>query len=174
MHVKYRFRALAVGAFGASLFSAHVSRAQQTDVNPPLPNVMLLLDSSGSMEMMADGTDPDANATSKCTLGTSSLANRWGTAVQALTGEISGPAGVKYSCVTEQRTGASFQNEYGIAGVQPYDYNYYLGYHRPASGTCVVTPGKLPGSPLQTAERAGSLRISTRPRRSSRATTTPA
>lgn len=137
--------ALALGAFGASLLSAHVSRAQQTDVNPPLPNVMLLLDSSGSMEMMADGTDPDANSASKCTIGTSSLANRWGTAVQALTGEISGPSGQKYSCVTQPRNNVAFQNEYGIAGVQPYDYNYYLGFHRPASGTCVVTPGKLPG-----------------------------
>ncbi len=145
MHAKYRFRVLALGAFGASLLSAHVSRAQQTDVNPPLPNVMLLLDSSGSMEQMADGTDPDANALSKCTIGTSSLPNRWGTAVQALTGEISGPAGVKYSCATQQRTGTAFQNEFGIAGIAPYDYNYYLGYHRPASGTCVMTPGKLPG-----------------------------
>ena len=137
--------ALAVGAFGASLLGAQSSRAQQTDVNPPLPNVMLLLDSSGSMESMADGTDPDAAPASKCTLGTSSLANRWGTAVQALTGEISGPSGAKYSCVSQPRTGTAFQNEFGIVGNKPYDYDYYLAYHRPASGTCVVTPGKLPG-----------------------------
>ncbi|HEX7667702.1 MAG TPA: hypothetical protein VF407_24410, partial [Polyangiaceae bacterium] len=142
----YRNRlALMAGVLACGLASSEAAHAQQTDVSPPLPNVMLLLDTSGSMEMMADGTDPDANAASKCTIGTTTLPNRWGTAMQALTGEIGGSGSTKYSCATMPRTGSTFQNEFGIAGIKPYDYDYYLGYHRPASGTCVVTPGKLPG-----------------------------
>lgn len=157
MNVVYKFRLplgraaglrasfVTLAGVAASLFATHAARAQQTDVSPPLPNVMLMLDTSGSMESMADGTDPDAASASKCVLGTTTLPNRWGTAVQALTGEITGPGGTKYSCVTQPRTGAAFQSEFGIAGAKPYDYDYYLPYHRPASGTCVVTPGKLPG-----------------------------
>ena len=142
--LRVRRAAICAGVF-ASMLAPHVASAQQTDVSPPLPNVMLLLDTSGSMEFMADGTDPDANAASKCTLGSTSLPNRWGTALQALTGEITGSGSTKYSCVTQVRTGSSFTNEYGINGKKPYDYDYYEAYHRPASGTCVVTPGKLPG-----------------------------
>ena len=36
-------------------------RAQQIDTNPPLPNVLLLIDNSGSMERMIDGNTPEAD-----------------------------------------------------------------------------------------------------------------
>jgi type IV pilus assembly protein PilY1 len=69
--------------------------AQQTDTNPPLPNVLLLLDNSGSMERMIDGTLPedtpantcDCNATTgACTWSSTISPNRWGMVTQAMTG----------------------------------------------------------------------------------------
>jgi type IV pilus assembly protein PilY1 len=116
--------------------------AQQLDVSPPLPNVMLLVDTSGSMEAMIDGT------TAKCeALGTASEPNRWGKAIQSLTGSMS----PYYSCVSMSRaTGTAFEEEYTINGKAPYDINYYLPFTRPvgltaANEACAVTPLGLPG-----------------------------
>ncbi len=134
----------AIGA--AVLCSSHVARAQQVDVNPPLPNVLILLDTSGSMEKMLDGNDPESeNAT--CSPGVQTAPNRWGIAVQALTGSMS----PYYSCVAMPRTsGGAFDLEYRINGMSPYDVNYFLPFHRPVSGTdatsaCMYGPGTLPG-----------------------------
>ncbi len=132
----------------------------QIDVNPPLPNVLILLDTSGSMENMLDGNTPESeNATCAYTYSgntvlvdttaasTGTSPNRWGIAVQALTGSMS-PA---YNCVSMPRAaGSYFATEYSIDGKTPYDTNYYLPYHRPVVGTdlttaCVVAPGILPG-----------------------------
>ncbi|MFO0670096.1 MAG: PilC/PilY family type IV pilus protein [Polyangiaceae bacterium] len=121
----------------------NVASAQQIDVSPPLPNVMLLLDTSGSMEKNIDGT------TAKCqALGTPSDPNRWGQAVQSLTGGIA----PYFSCVSMSRaTGTQFEEEYTINGKAPYDINYYLPFSRPAALTaaneaCVVSPIALPGA----------------------------
>src|SRR5512143_3959384 len=107
--------ALLLPGFGAAMLCAHSARAQQVDVNPPLPNVLILLDTSGSMEKMLDGTDPEAsNAT--CSPGVQSSPNRWGIAVQALTGSI----GPYYSCYAMPRSkGSAFDLEYSINGLSP-------------------------------------------------------
>jgi len=153
-----RLLALAAAA-GACLSAAGAARAQQIDVNPVLPNVVFLLDTSGSMEMMADGTDPDAATASACKIKPSfvgdatSVPNRWGSAVQSLTGSIVVPGGsTGFACATMSRkatnptsTATTLTSEYGINGKAPYDADYYLPFHRPVSGTCVVSPGKLPG-----------------------------
>ena len=145
------------------LAASGVSRTAlaQIDVNPPLPNVVILLDTSGSMENMLDGNTPESeNATCGLTytgnnvtvVNATSLANgtspnRWGIAMQALTGNMS----PTYACVSMPRaTGSYFDTEYSIDGKSAYDVNYYLPYHRPAVGTtlassCVVAPGVLPG-----------------------------
>src|SRR5690349_9951122 len=75
----------------ACLLIPSAASAQQLDVSPPLPNVLVLLDTSGSMEKMIDGTDPEANATSAsaCVPGQASAPNRWGIALQSLTGDVS-------------------------------------------------------------------------------------
>src|SRR6202044_2228223 len=95
---------------------------------PPLPNVMILLDTSGSFERMIDGSLPEANANggnNACQFGIQTTPNRWGTALQALTGDIQ----PFYSCVAESRaSGAaggaySLMNEFQIAAKQPYDSN---------------------------------------------------
>jgi type IV pilus assembly protein PilY1 len=103
--------------------------AQVGSANVPLPNVMLLLDTSGSFEHMIDGSNPEdttagpynasvtgnnnpvTNMYANCetawnTAGGpySALPNRWGVAVQALTGTVLDSAGnTFYSCVTMDR-----------------------------------------------------------------------
>lgn len=139
---------------------AYEARAQTIDVNPPLPNVLILLDTSGSMENMLDGNTPESeNATcaysysgntvlvNTATAATGTSPNRWGIAMQALTGSMS-PA---YNCVSMPRAkGSYFDTEYSIDTKSPYDVNYVLPFHRPVIGSalasaCVVAPGTLPG-----------------------------
>ncbi len=127
--------------------------------NPPLPNVFLLVDTSGSMESMINGSDSANNADPGCgglpsacsvtgtTGGAATCANRWGTLLQSLTGEFSNG----YRCWTDDRNGAttsSFALEYQINGNLPYDYGYYLPYHRPVAqddsgNNCAYGPYKL-------------------------------
>src|SRR5215510_15047140 len=92
--------AFAAACAGVTLLapSAGAAPKKKTVPVPPLPNVLLLVDTSGSMEKMIDGTDPEANSplytpSGACTLvpgtvsgGTASTPNRWGTFVQAMTG----------------------------------------------------------------------------------------
>lgn len=109
----------------------------QADVNPPLPNVMLLVDSSGSMEYLSSSTEfPSCNAT-----GTSER-SRWIELVEVLTGSIQ-----NYHCQAIDRRSAAFRTEYSLGTAQPYDYNYNVPYHRPISGTCTPGPGTLPLNP---------------------------
>ena len=80
-----------IGALvGAALAVASgPAAAQQVDTNPPLPNVLLMIDNSGSMERMIDGTLPEATpantcnctdngaGTATCTWTQTPVANRW-------------------------------------------------------------------------------------------------
>src|SRR3954454_18144156 len=82
----------------AASHDAHAQSAGTT--NRPLPNVMLLVDTSGSMERMPDNSlpsddkQPGTNVPigsapfNHCTPGTESNPNRWGMLVQALTGNM--------------------------------------------------------------------------------------
>ena len=149
-----------LGVGSLVLASGEPAFAQIGSSNVPLPNVMLLLDTSGSFEKMIDGTDPEAPAnnpplsltTAACTPGMPSLPNRWGVAVQALTGSIQ----PFYSCAAMNRTSAGFFNQYAITKGSPvphapYDASYYLPFHRPlayqsAVSSCAYTPYALPGA----------------------------
>jgi type IV pilus assembly protein PilY1 len=151
-------------SFAALLSVPAPARAQQVDTNPPLPDVLLMLDNSGSMERMIDGTVPEARPGNACNCtddGTGALTcnwssppagNRWNTVQQILTGSLQNG----FNCVAMSRaSGSTFAQEYQIGGVAPYDVNYYLAYHRmvandKTSGTpvpCVIAPGSLPGAP---------------------------
>ena len=62
----------------------------------PLPNVLLLVDSSGSMERMPDNSLPSDNRgaptpSNICSPGVESTPNRWGMLIQALTGLRAAP-----------------------------------------------------------------------------------
>jgi len=151
---------VAMGAGGLALLSARPAEAQLGAANVPLPNVLLLVDTSGSFEQMIDGSNPEDpqnqttwatnpppfNAT--CTAGPSggtalgtcttppcpTIPNRWGTLTQALTGTIE----PFYSCfaMNRQATAPSgFTDQYAITvggnTEMPYDYGYYQPFHRP-------------------------------------------
>ena len=156
----------AAAAFVVLLGGLRDARAQQVDTNPPAPNVMIMLDNSGSMERMIDNTLPEDNPNNACACdpaGTDFVnpcgnwparpPNRWGVLVQALTGKFTNG----YYCVAMPRTsGRLLTEEYQIGGVNPYDADYYLSYHRPVARdttfahdqACVYGPNSLPGATM--------------------------
>jgi len=125
----------------------------QVDIDPPMPNVLLLVDSSGSMERMMDGTLPT------CQPGVPTPPNKWTTLLTVLTGLIN-----EQSCQELKRNSSAFKNEYSINGVQPYDEPYVLPFHRPLSKDangkiCALGPGLLPPSWLTWPVPQSSFRI---------------
>ncbi|MDI1431282.1 PilC/PilY family type IV pilus protein [Polyangium sorediatum] len=137
-------RVLASPIAAAALLSiasfASVAEAQ-LDINPPLPNVLLVIDTSGSMENMASGKRPE-EAGATCVPGTATPLNRWATLVTVLTGTIQ-----NFSCFAQDRSSTSFLNEFTLpSGPDPYDYKYYLPFHRILSNGCAYGPGSMGGS----------------------------
>lgn len=102
----------------------------QLDINPPVPNVLLLIDTSGSMENMADGRTPEASGAT-CSPGTTTQLNRWATLLTVLTGSIN-----QFSCYSQDRSSSAFLSEFSVGGVKPYDTGYYLPFHRILSNGC--------------------------------------
>ena len=130
----------------AALSSVSDARAQVAgSAARPLPNVLLLVDNSGSMERKPNNQLPN------CVRGsTTSEVNRWGMLLQALTGNFQ----PYFSCEAVSRikaTNPAFAARYGINGVDPYDTDYFLPYNQPMTGStaadaCVTSPWKLPGA----------------------------
>ncbi|MSP24287.1 MAG: hypothetical protein EXR75_03800 [Myxococcales bacterium] len=108
----------------------------QSDINPPLPNVVLVVDTSGSMEEMADGMLPK---TCSENAGVTSDMNKWTTLIEVLTGTVKGR-----SCYKQDRSSSAFLKEYSLDGKAPYDEGYHLPYHRTVSNGCVAAPGQKP------------------------------
>lgn len=133
---------------GLAVTAASARAGAQVDVNPPLPNIMLLVDTSASMEYKSGGSDlPICDPT-----GTDSERSRWIDAVEVLTGTIS-----DYRCQTVNRSSAAFRTEYALGTLPPPDYQSLMDYHRPLSGTCTPGPGVLP-SPNAFDYPAGAIR----------------
>lgn len=138
----------------AGLCSA-VARAQ-TDVEKPLPNVLLVVDTSGSMEYKAEA-NPSTGAFEYpvCNPGDWTLPNessRWIDLLNVMTGSF-----INYSCFPESRLGNEFKNEFGLPGATvPYDYGYDTPFHRVLSNNCVAGPGVLPDplTPFQWPDKA--------------------
>jgi type IV pilus assembly protein PilY1 len=164
-------RSLAAAAFLLLVTApAGKAAAQQLDVNPPKPNVLLLVDNSGSMERMIDGSLPEDNAANACDvtscnvgpLGTTctwaasppASPNRWNILLNTLVGSATNG----FHCIAMPRNagGSSvFAQEYEIGNTLPYDNGYYLPYHRAiakdttsnvALTPCTFAPGSLPGA----------------------------
>jgi type IV pilus assembly protein PilY1 len=146
---------IAVGWGASAWFWSGAAGAQQADTNPPVPNVLILLDNSGSMERMIDGTIPESTPANACNCtdngpnnkptcvfpdtsnpsAASPVPNRWNTVQQAMTGYLAAQSGATsgFNCIAMPRTANStFNTEYQIGGVggPPYDLNYYLNFHR--------------------------------------------
>ncbi|MEB2311514.1 MAG: PilC/PilY family type IV pilus protein [Sorangiineae bacterium] len=129
MNTRHRIWLAILTAGGLSSMSG--AALGQADVNPPPPNALLLVDSSGSMEYMASSASyPSCDPTGAAVSGKS----RWIDLVEVLTGGIN-----DYRCDAQSRSSSAFLSEYSLGGLAPYDYQYFNPYHRLLSGTC--TPG---------------------------------
>ena len=125
---------LILGSLAAALGFAHTAAAQ-SDISGAAPNVMLLVDSSGSMEYMTSSTgqpacDPNSAAGSQ--------KSRWINLVEVLTGNIT-----DYRCSTVDRSSASFVSTFALGGKRPADFGYSIPYHQPMSGNCIAGPGSI-------------------------------
>ncbi|MGK4006394.1 hypothetical protein WMF31_27495 [Sorangium sp. So ce1036] len=110
------------------------ARAQAMDVEPPLPNVLLLVDTSGSMERTVSGQEPDCNPLSPP--ASEDRKSRWAKLVESLTGPIE-----NFSCYAQPRTSSEFIEEFRLGTVDPYDSNYHIPFHRLLSNGCTAGPG---------------------------------
>jgi len=118
------------------------SASAQLDVVPTAPNVMLLVDNSGSMEWKSSGdVDPVCQpATPNTSLSAPNEKSRWIELVETLTGSIN-----NYSCYAEPRNTTAFRTEFQLSPTDPPgDSGWTEPYHRPLSSLCAPGPGVLP------------------------------
>jgi type IV pilus assembly protein PilY1 len=131
-------RLLGAGALAALSLSSSRALAQ-ADISPPPPNVLLLVDTSGSMDYKTNSTTfPTCKYAGTTTTATTSERSRWIDLVEVLTGSID-----KYDCQRLDRNSSGFKTEYALSGANPYDALYANPYHRPVSNGCVPGPGTL-------------------------------
>ncbi|RYZ02187.1 MAG: hypothetical protein EOO73_32735 [Myxococcales bacterium] len=135
---------LAAGSLLSTVLGAGRAHAQ-ADVSPPPPNILLLVDTSGSMDYKTNSNSfPTCRYSGSATTAQPSERSRWVDLVEVLTGSIN-----NYECQKLDRNSTLFRSEYGGAGSNPYDALYANPYHRPASNGCVAGPGTLTAdSPL--------------------------
>jgi len=124
----------------ASLVTAKRAAAQ-VDTNPVTQNVLLLVDTSGSMEFANDGSnvqcaEVDGSLSTVTNPKGPSQKSRWTQLVEVLTGDVT-----NYACYSQDRSSAAFLNEYTLGTSKPYDYNYHVPYHRILSGATECTIG---------------------------------
>jgi type IV pilus assembly protein PilY1 len=133
-------RLLGAGSVAALLLAPSLALAQQdADIKPPPPNILLLVDTSGSMDYKTASTSfPTCSYAGVNPTGQADEKSRWIELVEVLTGSIN-----QYKCQKLDRNGTIFKDEYDT----PYDYLYPNPYHRPVSGTCVASPGTLGADP---------------------------
>jgi type IV pilus assembly protein PilY1 len=111
----------------------------QADITPPPPNVLLLVDTSGSMDYMTGSNSfPTCHYAGTSVTAQSSERSRWIDLVEVLSGSIS-----NYECQKLDRNSTTFKSEYVLGANDPYDFLYPNPYHRPLSGTCAPGPGTL-------------------------------
>lgn len=111
----------------------------QADISPPPPSVLLLVDTSGSMDYKTGSNSfPTCRYVGATTTAQTSERSRWIDLTEVLTGSIA-----NYDCQKIDRNSAAFKSEYALGGLNPYDALYANPYHRAASGGCVAGPGTL-------------------------------
>lgn len=132
----------AAGSLASFAATAH-AQTEGADVVPQQPNVLLLVDTSGSMEWKSSGdVSPVCDPTNPNTATqTPNEKSRWIELVETLTGTVD-----SYSCYAEKRDGTTnFSTEFQLSPIDPpYDLGYTDAYHRPMSNLCAPGPGVLP------------------------------
>ncbi len=144
---KWLLGLLGTGSLLALSLSPVRAFAQGADVSPPPPDVLLLVDTSGSMDYKtSSNTFPACHFVDGSPTGPAaaegSERSRWIDLVEVLTGSIS-----HYDCQRIDRNSAAFKNEYKLGAANPYDFLYPNPYNRPVSGECVAGPGTLAADP---------------------------
>jgi type IV pilus assembly protein PilY1 len=112
------------------------------------PNVMFVVDTSGSMEYVTGTTlGPDGKRLQPvCDPSTDNTSDksRWIELVEVLNGTIN-----NYRCETVSRRAPSFAVDFSLPdSIAPPDADYRTPYHRPMSGDCGVWPGTVTGTNL--------------------------
>lgn len=132
-----------VALAAASITLTAQNASAQTDVTLQLPNAILLVDSSASMEFKAtepgDKNEPELPKCDPKKSGKeSNEASRWIDLIEVLTGTID-----DRRCESIPRSGKDaegFRSEYAIGSVNPPDYGFDTPFHRVMSGTCAPGP----------------------------------
>lgn len=110
-----------------ALAASGSARAQEPDMRSISPFVMILADTSGSMEYRADCTCPETGGCTHCLplcsepnddgIAPAGKKNRWAMLLESLTGSF-----IDFQCVPQDRTDPAHFT---------YDFAYSLPYHRP-------------------------------------------
>jgi len=142
-HSRKSAAAILLFAFLAPSFaSGQTPPADPTAAEDKLPNILFIVDTSGSMEYQTgSNTYPDCTSADP-----TKNRSRWIQVLEALTGNIT-----DYSCETIDRSSSGFRSEFSMSGSssEPPDANYRNPYHRPLSGIatrCAMSPGAPIGS----------------------------
>lgn len=134
-----RFGPIGPAALTLSLALPQAARAQLSgSEEKPAPNVLLMVDTSGSMEFMTDGDLPVCNPADPLAQNDKS---RWIDLVEVMTGNFD-----SYSCWAQARNTSGFRNEFQHGTQPPYDFGYVNPYHRALSHSCLFGPGVMPDS----------------------------
>ena len=171
-----RVRLVSSLAFGAALLVTSAASAQ-SDLQYAVPDMLLLVDTSGSMAYTAvrdpaypqryaepacaawpNATTVDINATSFN--GTTTPPDRWAMLVSVLTGTVQG-----MKCSAQSRASVDFKQEFSLGGTSygngfaPYDVNYLLPYNRivATSGANSCTPAPSWDATIRTALETNAL-----------------
>jgi type IV pilus assembly protein PilY1 len=160
---RWLLSAAGLAALATGTVALRTAGADAGDTTPKLPNVLILLDNSASMEWMPTCYPNDVNgnaypsgapcdaiprldATHALSPGqvATSTVNRWGAAVQVLAGTFR-----HFAMMDVSRSSADFLSEYSFSGspsVSPYDSGFPLDHYRimdcitGAASCCTVGP----------------------------------
>lgn len=119
--------------FAAGTFDSSAS-AQGPDIRSVPPMIVMLIDSSGSMEKVGDCscvTPTCSECMPDCSVAAPAR-NRWSTVIEALTGSVTG-----YACALQDRTQAAFAGE-------P-DHRYFLPHVQIQGVACTSAADCAPG-----------------------------
>ena len=135
-------RIASIALLGSVFVVTTPAAAQDPTPGGSKPNILFVIDTSGSMEYKTE-YDDFADRFPECHPGDPLLPNeksRWIEVLEVLTGDIDD---ANYSCEAVNRADADFDTEFSMPnGASPPDLYYKNPYHRPISSNCVWSPDR--------------------------------